>query len=46
MSHFLFVDDTLGFSEASQYQMVHLSWLLMWFEPISGLKVILEKSWF
>ena len=43
----LFVDDTLVFFEASQDQMVHSSWLLMWFEAILGLKINLKKvSWF
>ena len=44
ISHLLFVDDTLAFCEASQEQMVFLSWLLMWFEAISGLSINLDKS--
>ncbi|RVW58897.1 putative mitochondrial protein [Vitis vinifera] len=44
VSHLLFVDDTLVFCEASEDQMVHLSWLLMWFEAISGLRINLDKS--
>ena len=42
VTHFLFVDDTLVFCEASPEQMVFLSWLLMWFEAISGLKINLD----
>ena len=44
VSHLLFADDTLVFCEASEDQMVHLSWLLMWFEAISGLRINLDKS--
>ena len=43
-THMLFVDDTLVFYEASQEQMVFLSWLLMWFEAISRLRINLDKS--
>ncbi|KAL6345789.1 hypothetical protein AAG906_017541 [Vitis piasezkii] len=44
VSHLLFADDTLVFSEDSQEQMAFLSWLLMWFEAISGLSINLNKS--
>ena len=44
MSHLLFVDDTFVFCEASQDQMTYLSWLLMWFEACSYLRINLEKS--
>ncbi|RVW29094.1 hypothetical protein CK203_112342 [Vitis vinifera] len=44
VSHLLFVDDTLVFCEDSQDQMAILSWLLMWFEAISGLSINLNKS--
>ncbi|KAJ9700381.1 hypothetical protein PVL29_005939 [Vitis rotundifolia] len=44
VSHLLFANDTLVFREASQDQMAYLSWLLMWFEAISGLRINLDKS--
>ncbi|KAJ9696951.1 hypothetical protein PVL29_008942 [Vitis rotundifolia] len=44
ISHLLFADDTLVFCEESADQMTYLSWLLMWFEACSGLKINLEKS--
>ncbi|RVW93513.1 putative ribonuclease H protein [Vitis vinifera] len=44
VSHLLFTDDTLVFCEASEDQMVYLSWLLMWFEAISGLRINLDKN--
>ena len=44
VSHLLFVDDTLVFYGASQDQMKYLSWTLMWFEAISGLRINLDKS--
>ena len=40
----LFVDDTLVFCQASQDHLTYLSWLLMWFEVVSGLRINLEKS--
>ena len=40
----LFADDTLVFCETSQDQMAYLSWLLMWFEVISSLRINLDKS--
>ena len=43
VSHLLFTDDTLIFCRASKDQMTHLCWLLMWFEAISGLKIIWIK---
>ena len=44
MSHLLFADDTVVFCEDSQEQMAILTWLLMWFEAISGLSINLNKS--
>ena len=46
VSHLLFTDDMLVFCEDSQEQMAILSWLLMWFEAISGLSIDLNKSEF
>ena len=40
----LFADDTLVFCQASQDNLTYLSWLLMWFEAVSGLRINLEKS--
>ncbi|RVW23505.1 Transposon TX1 uncharacterized 149 kDa protein [Vitis vinifera] len=42
--HLLFADDTLVFCDDSQEQLAFLSWLLMWFEAISGLRINLNKS--
>ena len=44
ITHLLFANDTLVFCEASLEQMVFLSWLLMWFEAISSLRINLDKS--
>ena len=44
ITHLLFADDTLVFCEPSIDQVSYLSWLLMWFEAMSGLKVNLDKS--
>ncbi|RVW65596.1 putative ribonuclease H protein [Vitis vinifera] len=44
VSHLLFADDTLVFCENSQEQLAFLSWLLLWFEAISGLRINLNKS--
>ena len=44
ITHLLFTDDTLVFCEPSIDQVSYLSWLLMWFEAMSGLKVNLDKS--
>ena len=32
------------FSQATQDQMTFLSWLLMWFEAVSGLRINFEKN--
>ena len=39
ISHFLFADDTLVFCKDSEEQMVFLSWILLCFEALSGLRV-------
>ena len=40
----MFADDTLVFVKDDHNQLTFLSWLLMWFESLSGLKINLEKS--
>ena len=44
ISHLLFANDTLVFCKPLQDQLTYLSWLLMWFEAASGLRINLEKS--
>ncbi|RVW30599.1 LINE-1 reverse transcriptase-like [Vitis vinifera] len=44
ISHLLFADDTLVFCNPSQDHLTYLSWLLMWFEAASGMRINLEKS--
>ena len=44
VSHLLFADDTLVFYSDSKDQMVYLSWILLYFEELSGLKVNRDKS--
>ena len=44
LSYLLFENDTLVFYNASEDQMVYLSWILLYFEALSSLKVNLEKS--
>ena len=44
ITHLLFVNDTLIFCKDTMEEMVHLSWILLWFEAISGLRINLEKS--
>ena len=45
ITYLLFADDTLVFCKASRDHMAYLSWILAWFEAISGLKINLEKSY-
>ena len=44
LTHLLYADDTLIFCAASKDQLAHLSWVLMWFEVISSLRINLDKS--
>ena len=44
ITHLLFADDTLVFCRCSMEEMVHLNWLLLWFEAILELRINLEKS--
>ena len=44
ISHLLYADDTLIFCKANKDQLKNLSWILMWFEALSGLKINLNKS--
>ena len=44
VSHLLFAYDTLIFCDAEADQLQYLSWIFMWFEAISGLKVNLSKT--
>ena len=44
ISHLLYADDTLIFCQANMEQLKYLSWILMWFEVLSGLKINLNKS--
>ena len=44
VSYLLFADDTLIFCDARKEVLEYLSWIRMWFEAMSGLKINLEKS--
>ena len=44
ITHFLYANDMLIFYEASKDQLAYLSWLLIWFETIIGLRINLDKS--
>ena len=44
ISHILYADDTLLFCRADNDELKFISWTLMWFEVVSGLKINLNKS--
>ena len=44
ISHLLYVDDTLLFCGGNKDQLKFLSWILMWFEGLSVLRINLNKS--
>ena len=44
ISHLFFADDIIVFCEASKEHLTHLSWILLWFEAASGLRINLVKS--
>ena len=44
ISHLLFVEETLILCDASKENLEYMSWIFMWFEAMSGLKINLEKS--
>ena len=43
VTHFLFANNTLVFCRNLKEQMTFLNQILAWFEPLSGLKINLEK---
>ena len=44
ITHLLFADDTLVFCSDLRDRLAYLSWILLWFETISRLKINLDKS--
>ena len=43
VTHLLFEDDTLAFCKDLREELVHLNWILLWFEALSGMKINLSK---
>ena len=43
MSHLFYADDTILFYKADSDQLKFMSWILMWFEAMSSLKINLNK---
>ena len=43
VSHFLFADDTLVFYKDVEDEMLNLSWILLYFEALSRLRINLDK---
>ena len=43
VSHLLFLDDTLIFCNVGKENIEYLSWVFMWFEALSGLKINLRN---
>ena len=44
ISYLLYKDYTIIFCEAKEEQLLHLSWILLWFGASSGMKINLNKS--
>ena len=44
VSHRLFADDTFVFCRDSKDRMIYLSWILLYFEVLSRLKINLDRS--
>ena len=44
ISNLLYADDTLLFCKADNDELKFISWILMWFEAVSSLKINLNKS--
>ena len=44
ISHLLYADDTLLFCKVDRDELKFISWTLMWFEAVLGLKINLNKS--
>ena len=42
--YLFFADDTIVFYEASKEHLTHLSWIFLWFEAASGVRINLAKS--